>query len=87
MHIIITESNWLTTVYVCIYIHTHTHTHTYELYNISSQIQSKSMKMNPENQVAALMNCLTIQSMNSLLLYGYLCTKHFDIQCDDAKQI
>lgn len=81
MHITITESNWLTTLYVCI------HTHTHELYNTSSQIQSKSMKMNTENQVAALMNCLTIQSINSLLLYAYLCTKHFDIQCNDAKQI
>ena len=83
MHIKITESNWFTTLYVC----THTHTHARDLYNTSSQIQSKSMKMNTENQAAALMDCLTIQSINSLLLYAYLCTKHFDIQCNDAKQM
>ena len=29
------------------------------------------MKMNIENQVAALMNCLTVQSINRLLLYAY----------------
>lgn len=72
MHLIITESNWFAMVYVYIYVQTHIHTHIYELHNTSSQIQSKSRKMNPENQVAALMNCLAIQSINILLLYGYL---------------
>lgn len=85
MHLIITESNcslW----YMCIYTYRHTYTHIYEPHNTSSQIQSKSRKMNPENQVAALMNCLAIQSINILYYMAiYLCTKHFDIQCNDAK--